>query len=62
MNPILFPIVLPLLAAAIILLISEKTKYLKELLAMAASGAVLAASVFLAGQALFGTSMEFVSR
>ena len=38
MNPILIPIVLPLAAAALILLISEKTRHLKELLAIAAAG------------------------
>ncbi len=62
MNPILLPIVLPLSAAALILLISEKTRHLKELLAIAASGAALIASVFIAGQALYGISLEFASK
>jgi NADH-quinone oxidoreductase subunit L len=62
MNPILLPIVLPLSAAALILLISEKTRHLKELLAIAAAGAALIGSVFIAGQALYGTSLEFASR
>jgi len=49
MNLILIPIVLPLLAAAALLLISEKTKYLKELLAIGASlvSLLAAADIFL---------------
>jgi NADH-quinone oxidoreductase subunit L len=49
MNLILIPIVLPLLAAFALLLICEKTKYLKELLAAGASLVALlaAANVFL---------------
>jgi NADH-quinone oxidoreductase subunit L len=61
MNPILLPIVLPLSAAALILLISEKTRHLKEMLAIAASGTALIGSVFIAGQALYGTSLKFSS-
>jgi len=44
MNLILIPIVLPLAAALALLLISEKTKYLKELLASAAALVSLAAA------------------
>ncbi|PKM96613.1 MAG: proton-conducting membrane transporter, partial [Elusimicrobia bacterium HGW-Elusimicrobia-3] len=44
MNLILIPIVLPLAAALALLLINEKTKYLKELLASAAALVSLAAA------------------
>jgi len=49
MNLILIPIVLPLVSALALLLISEKTKYLKELLASAAAlvSLLAAANIFL---------------
>ncbi|HAT72185.1 MAG TPA: proton-conducting membrane transporter [Elusimicrobia bacterium] len=49
MNIILIPIVLPLVTALALLLICEKTKYLKELLAIGAAAVSLlaAASIFL---------------
>jgi NADH-quinone oxidoreductase subunit L len=49
MNLILIPIVLPLLAGLALLLISEKTRYLKELLAIGASlvSLLAAADIFL---------------
>ncbi len=61
MNQILLPIIIPLAAAALVLLTSDRARYLKELLAIAASGAALAASVLIAGQALYGASPEFSS-
>lgn len=55
MNLILIPIVLPIVAALALLLISEKTKYLKELLACAAAlvSLLAAANIFLQPEALF---------
>lgn len=61
MNPILIPIILPLASAFLILLISEKTRYIKELLAIAVTGVALVSAVSIITQALFGTSLEFTS-
>ncbi|HOW90606.1 MAG TPA: proton-conducting transporter membrane subunit, partial [Elusimicrobiales bacterium] len=61
MNQILLPIIIPLAAAALVLLTSDRARYLKELMAIAASGAALAVSVLIAGQALYGASPEFSS-
>ena len=61
MNPILIPIVLPLAAALLVLLISEKTRYVKELLAIAVTGVTLFSAVSIIIPALFGASMEFAS-
>jgi NADH-quinone oxidoreductase subunit L len=61
MNPILIPIILPLASALLLLLISEKTRYVKELLAVAVAGVGLISSLSILGPALFGTCMEFSS-
>ncbi|OGS06685.1 MAG: hypothetical protein A2270_05320 [Elusimicrobia bacterium RIFOXYA12_FULL_51_18] len=62
MNPILIPVILPIAAALLVLLISEKTRYLKELLAIAVSGVALISAFPVISQALFGTCMEFSAR
>ena len=61
MNPILIPIILPLASALLVLLISEKTRYVKELLTIAVTGVCLISAVSIINQALFGTVMEFTS-
>ena len=61
MNPILIPIILPLASALLILLISEKTRYIKELLTIAVTGICLLSAVSIIASALFGVSMEFAS-
>jgi len=61
MNPILIPIVLPLASALLVLLISEKTRYIKELLAIAVTGAGLISAVTISSQALFGALPAFTS-
>jgi NADH-quinone oxidoreductase subunit L len=62
MNPILIPVILPLAAALLILLISEKTRYLKELLAIAVAGVAFVSAIPVISQALFGTAMEYSAR
>ena len=61
MNPILIPIILPLVSALLVLMISEKTRYIKELLAVAVTGVALISAASIITAALFGTSMEFTS-
>jgi len=61
MNPILIPVILPLAAALLVLLISDRTRHLKELLAVAVTGVCLVNAVFIITQALFGAPMEFAS-
>ncbi len=61
MNPILIPIILPLASALLILLISEKTRYIKELLTIAVTGICLLSAISIIASALFGVSMEFAS-
>ncbi|MFA7007787.1 MAG: proton-conducting transporter membrane subunit [Elusimicrobiales bacterium] len=61
MNPILIPVILPLASAFLILLISEKTRYLKELLAIAVTGVCLVSSFSILTRALFGAALEFTS-
>ncbi len=62
MNPILIPVILPIATALVILLISERTKYLKELLAIAGTGVALVGAIPALSQALFGTAMEYSAR
>ena len=61
MNPILIPIVLPLASALLVLLISEKTRYIKELLSIAVTGAGLVLAFTIMSQALSGASIQFTS-
>ncbi len=54
MNPILIPIVLPLVTAFLVLLIAEKTRWMKETLAVAVSAVSLLGAFLLLTTALFG--------